>query len=257
MKNLKWISAMVLLSMALLGCDKNSNDPQVIVQNPTCAIGQYYSNGACYNQNGFTGPAQTNYSIGFYADNYSGTSQIRVVNAQRMKDLFKYGMGLCDRSAHNYGQANCDYYLSGYTDIIIQFPTGAAASSNQLLATFVAKPRENSYFNYQAQLPSGWGILGAAIGWTTGIYLPDPKYYAGAYRMPLQVEMRVSSINNSAGFEARGYGDYWTGLNTTVLGIQVPQGKIENSSFNFNFLVQGTTAAQGVMTRCRTVNCSL
>lgn len=257
MKNFKLMVSLALLSVVFLGCDKKSDDQTAIVQNPTCAVGQYYSNGACYNQTGYVAPAQTNFPIGFYADNYSGTSKITVVNGAKMKELFKFGMGVCDRSAHNYGQANCDSYLAGSMDIILQFPTGPAASSNSLLATFIAQPQYNPYFNYQAQLPSGWGLIGAAIGWTTGIYLPDPQYYTGATRNPLQLQMVVSAINNSAGFEARGYGDYWTGLNTTVLAIQVPQGKVENASFNFNLQVQGTTAAQGTMSRCRTVNCGL
>jgi len=257
MKNLKLMLGLAVVSVMLLGCDKK-NDDNTIVQTPTCGVGQYYSNGGCYNQGGYTGPALTNFTTGFYADNYSGTSQIRVVNSAKMKELFKYGMGVCDRAANNYGQANCDSYISGSMDIIIQFPmTGSAVSSNSLLATFIAQPRYNSYFNYQAQLPSGWGVLGAAIGWATGIYLPDPQYYTGATRNPLQLQMVVSAINNSAGFEARGYGDYWTGLNTTVLAIQVPQGKVESSSFNFNLQVQGTTAAQGTMSRCRTINCGL
>ena len=61
----------------------------------------------------------------------------------------------------------------------------------------------------------------------------------------------------STGFEARGYGDYWTGANTTLLSIQVPQGKIEDNQFNFNFLVAGQIAAQGTMSKCRTNNCGL
>ena len=69
--------------------------------------------------------------------------------------------------------------------------------------------------------------------------------------------MAVSAINNSQGFEARGYGDYWTGYNRTLLAIQVPQGKIEDNSFNFNFQIKGQTAAQGTFTRCRTQNCNL
>lgn len=256
MKNLIWLPSLVLISALFVGCNKSSDDSNV-TQNPACGIGQYYSNGACYNQNGYVGQSQVNFTTGFYADNYSGTSRITVVNAQKMKDLFKFGMGVCDRAANNYGQSNCDAYLSGQMDIIIQLPTGPAATANTMLATFIAQPKYNPYYNYQAQLPSGWGILGAAIGYATGIYLPDPKYYTGATRNPLQLQMVVSAINNSAGFEARGYGDYWTGLNTTLLAIQVPQGKVENSNFNFNFLVQGTVAAQGTMSRCRTPNCGL
>ncbi|MBC7467504.1 MAG: hypothetical protein H7256_16055 [Bdellovibrio sp.] len=255
MKNLKWMFGFVMMSALFVGCDKSNNDS--VVQNPTCAVGQYYSNGGCYNQNGYVNPAATTFPIGFYADNYTGTTRINVVNSAKMKELFKYGMGVCDRAANNYGQASCDYYLSGRMAIVIQLPTGPAASANSLLATLIAQPRQNQYVNYYAQLPSGSGLLSTALGYLTGIYLPDPKYYTGATRNPLQLQMTVSSINNSAGFEARGYGDYWTGYNTTLLAIQVPQGKVENSSFNFNFLVQGVNAAQGVMSRCSTPNCGL
>lgn len=255
MKNLIWASSF-LASVMLLSCAGKNNDQPV--PQPTaavCPVGQYYSNGNCFSQNGFGGPAAFNLNRGFYADNYSGTSRITVVNAQKMKDLFKFGMGVCDRAANNYGQSNCDSYLTGSFDIIIQFPQSGTA--NAMVATFIARPKVNPYFNYQAQIPSGWGLVGAALGMTTGIWLPDPNYYTGAQRNPLQVQMIVSQINNSAGFEARGYGDYWTGLNTTVLAIQVPQGKVEDNNFNFNLLVQGTAAAQGVMARCQTLNCGL
>lgn len=258
MKNLMWVSGILLASVVFFGCADKGNDQQPVIQPAVavCAAGQYYSNGGCYSQTGYVGNSAFTLNRGFYADNHSGTSRITVVNAQKMKDLFKYGMGVCDRAANNYGQSNCDSYLAGSLDIIIQFPpTGAV--SNTMLATFIAQPQVNPYFNYQAQLPSGWGLLGAALGYTTGVYLPDPKYYTGAQRNPLQVQMVVSQINNSAGFEARGYGDYWTGLNTTVLAIQVPQGKADDQYFNFNFQVSGVTAAQGVMSRCQTLNCGL
>ncbi|MFZ3230861.1 MAG: hypothetical protein WA160_11700 [Pseudobdellovibrio sp.] len=256
MKNLIYASGL-LISFALFGCADKSSDPN-IVQTPACAPGQYYSNGGCYSQNGLVGPSQINFTgtNGFYADNYSGTSRITIVNAAKMKELFKFGMGVCDRAAHNGGQANCDSYLSGQMDIIIQFPTGTA-SANTLLATIISKPKQNPNFNYGYQYPSGQGLLGAALGYLTGIYLPDPSYYSGATRNPLQLQMVVSAISAGAGFEARGYGDYWTGLNTTTVAIQVPQGKMENSNFSFNLQVQGTTAAQGTMNRCRLQNCGL
>src|SRR3989344_283599 len=254
MKNLMLISGLLLVSLVFVGCGdkKDDNVPQVIA----CPTGQYYSNGVCYNNTVILGPSQVSFNQGFYADNYSGYTRITVVNAQKMKDLFKFGMGVCDRAGGNIGLANCDSYLAGTLDIVIQFPpTGAA---NTLMATFIARPKVNPYVNYAAQYPTSWeGWLGAAVGVTTGIWLPDPQYYTGAYRNPLQLQMVVSAINNSAGFEARGYGDYWTGLNTTVVAIQVPNGKIEDAGFNFNLQVQGTTAAQGVMSRCQTQNCGL
>lgn len=257
MKSLIWIFGILVIGMIYLaGCGSNKADNPVPV-NPACPVGSYYTNGMCYGATGLPLQAAYGYNTGFYADNHSGTSRITVVNAQRMKDLFKLGMGVCDRGASNYqniGQANCDYYLSGSMDIVIQFPT---ANSTNMLATFIARPRMNQGLNYSGQLPSGWGLLGAALGYTTGLWFPDPTYYQGATRNPLQLQMVVSAINNSAGFEARGYGDFWTGLNRTLFTIQVPNGKVESTGFNFNFMIGNTTAAQGVMTRCQTQNCSL
>ena len=255
MKNLMWITGLLFLSVAFTGCGSKKNDTNAPV-NLACPVGQYYSNGRCYGGTGVVGNSQINFNKGFYADNYSGTTRITVVNSLKMKDLFKFGMGVCDRAGGNIGQANCDSYLAGSLDIVIQFPQGGAA--NTMMATFIARPKYNANYNYTGQYPTSTeGIFGAILGVTTGIWLPDPQYYTGAYRNPLQLQMVVSAINNSAGFEARGYGDYWTGLNTTVLAIQVPQGKVEDNTFNFNLNVQGTAAAQGTMSRCQLLNCGL
>ncbi len=258
MKNLIWIFAFLFVGMVYLaGCGSDKNNNNAVPVSAACPIGNYYSNGSCYGATGLPQNAAYPYTTGFYADNYSGTTRITVTNAAKMKELFKLGMGVCDRGDKNYqnmGQANCDSYISGTMDIVIQFAT---ANTNNMLATFIARPRVNAGFNYSAQLPSGWGLVGAALGYTTGLWLPDPSYYQGATRNPLQLQMVVSAINNSAGFEARGYGDYWTGLNRTLFSIQVPNGKAENLNFNFNFLIGGVTAAQGTMSRCVTTNCSL
>lgn len=242
------------LSSLFVGCAGSNSGGSTTAQG-ACPAGYYIYGNQCYAVNG-QGIVNPNYGYtnGFYSDNYSNTSNLRFVNGSKMKEFFKLGMGVCDRAASNYGLASCDSYVSGYMDAIIQFPN---AGQNTLLATFIARPRYNPYGNYSAQLPSGWGMLGVALGLATGVYLPDPKTYTGAMRNPLQLEMTVSAINNSAGFEARGYGDYWTGMNRTLLAIQVPQGKVEDVRFNFNFLVQNQVAAQGIMTKCRTLNCGL
>lgn len=259
MKNMIWIFGLLVVSMIyVIGCGSSkTTNANVTPQTVSCASGTYYSNGTCYGVSGSTSPSQLIYTNGFYADNHSGTSRITIVNAAKMKDLFKYGMGVCDRGAKDYqniGQANCDYYINGSLDIIIQFAQGNA---NNMLATFIAKPKINPYVNYTGQLPSGWGLLGAALGMTTGIWLPDPSYYQGAYRNPLQLQMAVSDYNNSAGFKSLGYGDYWTGFNRTLLAIQVLQGKAEDQMFNFDLMISGVKAAEGVMLRCQYQNCGL
>ena len=251
MKQVIYLLGLLIAGSFLASCG-GSKDNQT---NLACPAGTYYHNGACYTNNGnVVGGAGYTFSNGFYADTYSGTSSLRVVNSSKMSEFFKYGMGVCDRAANNYGQADCQSYVTGSMDMIIQFPT---TGMNSLLATFIAQPRINPYFNYSAQLPSGWGALGLALGYVTGIYIPDPKQYAGAYRNPLQLELAVSAINNSTGFSANGYGDYWTGLNRTKLTIEVPQGKYENNQFNFIFKVGDVPAAQGTFVRCRTINCGL
>lgn len=258
MKNLIWIFGILVIGMLYLaGCGSNKNDNQVPAT-AACPVGTYYSNGQCFGVTGVPQTANFSYNQGFWADNHSGYSRLTFSNSAKMKEFFKLGMGVCDRGANNYqnlGQANCEYYLTGKMDIIIQF---ASANSSNMIATFIAQPRINQGFNYSGQLPSGWGLLGAALGWVTGVQLPDPSYYQGTYKPVLQLQMAVSNINNSAGFEARGYGDYMSALNRTMMAIQVPNGKVDTSpSFNFNFIIGGVTAAQGVMSRCQTLNCSL
>lgn len=257
MKNIFMLSALLVTSFFLVNCAKKSDSGNVGATATTasvCPTGYWYTNGTCTNGTN-TINSSTTYSNGFYADNYSGTATLRITNTTKMKELYKLGMGVCDRAATNYGQANCDVYINGYTDVIIQFPPDG--STGTALVTIIAQPRYNPYVNYSFQLPSGGGLLGIALGYLTGYTLPDPKAYQGAYRDPLQIQMVVSPTNNNQGFEARGYGDYWTGLNQTVVSIQVPNGNTNSSTLNYNLLIGGVQAATGTMSRCKYYNCNL
>ncbi len=251
----------LLTALFIIGCAKanqsNGTVGATATTNSACPQGYWYSNGQCYNGSTSTG-ANYNFNTGFYADNHTGTSVFVIDNAPKMKEFFKLGMGVCDRTQNSYGQASCEYYVTGQIDIIVQFPTNNSSAANNALVTVIARPRVNPYFNYQAQFPStGWGLLGAAIGWATGWQLPDPTYYNGAYRNPLQMQMAVSPTNNNQGFEARGYGDYWTGLNQTLVTVQVTNGNTNSQSLNFNLLIGGQIAGHGTMNRCQSFNCGL
>lgn len=251
MKNFLYLVGLLVAFTALSGC-KGKDDGQT---NMSCPAGTTYYNGACYTGGGaYVQGAGYMYQNGFFADTYSGYSTLRVVNGAKMQEFFKYGMGVCDRAANSYGQASCDSYVGGAMDMIIQFPPNGG---NSLLLTVAAQPRVNPYFNYSAQLPSGWGALGIALGYVTGIYLPDPKQYNGIYRNPLQLELAVSAINNSTGFSANGYGDYWSGLNRTKITVEVPQGKMQDNQLSFIFKVGDVPAAQGVFSRCQRPNCGM
>lgn len=254
MKQLLYVFGLLAMVAGLSSCQGNNDSGGQA--NLSCPAGTTYYNGACYTgSGGYVQPSAYTYQNGFYADTYSGTSSLRIVNGSKMTEFFKYGMGVCDRSGGaSGGYYGCDAYVGGSMDMIIQFPPNGG---NSLLATFVAQPRYNPYFNYGYSLPSGWGALGIALGYVTGVFLPDPKQYNGVYRNPLQLELAVSAINNSTGFSANGYGDYWSGLNRTKVTIEVPQGKMQDNQLSFIFKIGDVPAAQGSFTRCQRPNCGL
>lgn len=257
MKNLFWSSLFVAAGLMLTGCgpknQSNGNVGATASANAICPAGYWYSNGQCYNGNSSQGA--TGYPTnGFYADNYSGTTTLSITDPNKIKDLFKLGMGVCDRAANNYGQANCDSYVMGYHDIIIQLPS---STSGTAIATIIARPRQDPYFNFYGQFPNAQGLLGLALGWITGIQIPDQSYYYGATRNPLQIQMAVSPTNNNQGFQASGYTDAATGLTQTVISIRVENGNVNQSSLTYKLMLGNTPVAQGTMRRCQTINCGL
>ena len=247
------VTGLLLLSSCRPGNRTNGNANAIATSNGACPVGSWYTNGMCYNGTGSTNSA-FNYSNGYYADNYSGTSSFTITNSTKMTEFFKLGMGICDRAAKNGGTANCTTYLSGYIDLIIQFPP---QMNGNALITAIAQPKSTPYVNYSYEIPSGMGLLGIALGYVTGYTIPDPSYYQGAYRNPLQIQAVVSAINNNTGFAAQGYGDAWTGLNQTVVAVEVASGSTNSSSFNYVFKIGGVEAAKGKMTRCQYQNCGL
>jgi hypothetical protein len=260
MKKIIYLTGL-LSALVLAGCSPKKNNSNtnsgvtVSANNTACPNGSWYSNGQCYNANGST-QANVVYGSGIYADNYSGTASFRITNIATMKKLLKEGMGICDRASGAKGVYNCDAYISGYVDVIAQFP--ADGSTNSALVTIIAQPHASYYYQSQSQgSTTQWGLIGAAIGYVTGIPLPNLSYYQGAYRNPLQIQMTMSPTNNSQGFELRGYGDAWTGLNRTIVSIKVLNGNSQSNQAQFSLLVGGQQAAQGTMVRCKTNNCGL
>lgn len=246
MKKLFWFIGLFTAAALMQGCPGNSSGDN---NTTACSAGSYYNNGYCYNPNNPNGfPAGYSYSVSFYAgqsgNSWGNGNTLQIVNAQKMKEFLKYAMGVCDRAANNYGQSSCDSYLSGDFSVTLQLP---GSVGQQALVNFYTQPRINPYYNYYGQLPSGKGWANMAIGMLTGVWMPDQQYYTGAYKNPLQLSLTVSAINNSQGFELRGYGDNWTAANVRLVSIVVPQGKKEDPYFNFYLKFQGVTIAQGVM----------
>ena len=264
MKNLLLLSTLFASLLFVINCSpnrsSNGNVGAIATTNGACPAGYWYSNGQCYNGNGST-PSNFGYNNGFYADNYSSQytylpTSLQITNTTLMKQFFKLGMGVCDLASHTYGAANCDYYITGQTDLIIQFPNNASGSvvPSEALVTVFARPRQNPYYQYQASFGSWWQLAGSFLG----VYIPDTNYYSGAYRNPLQVSMGVSVTNNNQGFQASGYGDAWTGYNRTLVTIEVMNGNISTSStLSYKLKIGGQEAAIGTMARCQTQNCGI
>lgn len=262
MKNLLLITSLFASLFFIVNCSPNKSSTGNVGAtaniNGACPAGYWYSNGQCYNGTSTTS-SNFNYNSGYYADNYSGYgSSFQITNVELMKQLYKYGMGVCDLASHTYGAANCDYYVTGQTDLIFQVPPNfstANGATTSALVTIFARPRQNEYYNYQASFGSWWQVAGAFLG----IYIPDTNYYSGAYRNPLQIQTAVSPINNSQGISASGYGDAWTGYNNTLVTVEIQNYTQQQSSeyLDYNLKIGGQTAATGRMKRCQTMNCGI
>ena len=259
MKNLLLFSTLFASLFFIVNCSKNSSSTAgataTATANGVCPSGYSFVNGQCLNGNGQSGGAQ-DFALGFWADNHTGLTSINITNINLMKQLFKLGMGVCDLASNNYGLANCDSYIQGQTDVIMQLPSNfvvAAGNTTTALITVFAYPKNNPYFNYQASFGSWWQVLGGLVG----VYIPDTNYYSGAYRNPLQIQTNVSMTNNNQGFSASGYGDAWTGYNQTLVTVEVLTGTQNSASFNYSLKIGGVEAARGTMKRCQLTNCGI
>ena len=254
MKNLVLLSTLFASLFFIVNCSPNkstSNNNATANINGVCPAGYWYQNGQCYNGSNTVG-AGINLTAGFYADskNQYGSS-MTIVDVNLMKQVFKQGMGVCDLASHTYGAANCDAYIQGTTYLVLQLPPDTTVASSSALSIY-AYPAQNPYFNYQASFGSWWQVAAGFFG----IYIPDTNYYSGAYRNPLQVQMTSSPANNSTGFMSSGYGDMWTGYNSTLITVEVASGNSNSPAFNYTLKVGGQTAATGRMVRCQNPNCN-
>lgn len=265
------LGSILTISLLISSCGQNKKSNST---SPDCGAGYTFANGSCMPSQYaiapgpgnscpsgyvFTGqfctPTNLNVpgavpGVGYYSDNCTGRTNLSVTGTAAMREFLREGLGVCDRTGTVGGTYDCTAYISGFIDMVIQAPN---ATSQNLTATFRVGARNNAfggYGSYGYQLPSTWGE--ALFG------IPSSQTYYGATRNPLQLNMAVSVINNNAGFEARGYGDFLTGANRSLIQIQVDNGKLDNSyGFNYRVLYKGATMFQGNMVRCQSADCGL
>lgn len=275
MKHYLYLALGSLILAGLVACGKSSTDNTV--QAPACGVDGYvFYNGACIPQTSIVGlnafgQCPSGYSvngaycyptnvagipgaiagIGFYSDNYCGRSGVNIVSGkqQLFKEFLKEAMGVCDRASSNGGIYNCDTYVGGLFDVVLQAPS---ALSGQAQATFRAAPRNN--------FAGGWGQWGYQLPSLGELFfgIPSSRTYYGAYMPNMAINMVVSNYNNNQGFEVRGNGNLFSAANRSLIQIKVSNGKLDSPlPIDYQLLFKGDVMATGRMNRCQSIDCGL
>lgn len=275
MKHYLYLALGSLILAGLVACGKSSSDSTV--QAPACGVeGYVFYNGACIPQSSIIGlnafgqcPAGYTVNgaycypnnvagingaiagIGFYSDNYCGRTGLTIASgkSELFKSFLRDAMGVCNRAHANGGVYNCDTYVGGLFDMVVQAPSVA---SNSLQATFRSSPRNNfagGYGQWGYQLPSWRELL---------FGIPSSQNYYGAYLPKMAINMAVSITNSNQGFEARGNGDLYSAANRSLIQIKVPVGKLDNPfGLDYQLFFKGELMASGKMLRCQSIDCGL
>jgi|GEM_PF-963534 len=237
-----------------VGINPYGGNPYSMFQAPICPPGSAWSPyGTCVGPNGI--PYQIPYqnyptASGFYTENWNEKS-LRITDTNVYNEFVKNAMGVCDRTQYSGGLASCSSWISGFLDVtIISFDT----QSNILRATFRAWPRTSPGGWWAGNFPSFNQFVASLFGF--------PTYYAaGAVRNPLVLDMSISMVNDSQGFEARSYGDQWTTANRSLIQIIVPKGKFQDPGFDYQIAfgnqvtTKGMVFATGHFNHCSTADC--
>lgn len=234
----------ISLSVLLVACGENKQTNTAAnpyATNNGCPTGTYYSNGFCYNQNGTQWNGYQNgfvSSINFVSDNFR-YKNYQVTNSGVYREFIKKAMQTCDQAHSSGGIYSCDSWTIGDFQLNVQV---AATQASTLRATFAAYPKTNSYYWYGYSLPSASDFFYGYFGF--------PVYTATIVtKNPLPLDMTVSIINDSKGFEARAYGDQWTAANRSLIQLQVLEGKLEQSAFDYQLGFEGKIFAKGRLQR--------
>lgn len=249
MKTVILIVAGFFTSAMFVACgskdEGNPAPPAQGIVSAQCPVNATFQNGYCYDQ---TGRRLNTGSVGFYAETYR---QRNMTITGAYTEFLRDAMGVCDREKISGGGASCSTWINGGAfDVVIQSPTGTA-QTNVLQATFrAARPNTGNYSDYSYSLPSGGAFLGALLGF------PIPSSQA-AYLPKLQLNMTVTATNKDQGFEARAYGDAFSKANRSLIQIQIPQGKLEDSVLPYRIAYRNQIIAQGQFIRCNYAHCGL
>ncbi|MCX7978044.1 MAG: hypothetical protein N2578_03485 [Bdellovibrionaceae bacterium] len=219
-----------------------------------CPPGTVATNLGCVNQNGQV--VQAGAESGFRTHKSWGDQTMNIVNSEAYKQFLREVMGVCDRSSGpSYGLANCNSFVNGYAGMVLQFSN---SHPNKVRMTFGVQPSTSLYGWYTATLPTaGNAISCAATTILLGmcIMLPDAAQMR-AYYNPLPLNMDVSPINNSQGFEARANGPQSSYAYNKLIQVIINNGRVATDLyFNYQLAYNGTVFATGTLLKCNLPSC--
>lgn len=202
--------------------------------------------------------------IGFYAQTPSYTyNNVQLPNESTytlgsgLQTLLKKAMGVCDREHITGGLANCQSYRTGnaWHDLVFMMD---GALSNEVRVIFRSSPNVNYVCNpyggcapnwYTYQLPSlkefFGGLIGIPVGNMQGVF------------NPMVLRMTIHPVNDSKGFELRGYGPSGSAASNFLIQIIVRNGQVEDQTVNFEAYINSESIGSGTFVKCKTETCGL
>lgn len=234
-KTLKLIVLAVLTINYLTACN-NSKKSSTKTAVSSCPTGTVLTNGYCYYPNGqVVNPNYTTNGVAEFAAANYGRGGLSISNSSVYREFLKNVLQVCDQWSYSVGAQSCNTWDNGPIAVVYQ-----ATSGNQGTLHFV---------HYG---PTGWDTMfSGGFGFNTS---------TGSFPH-LAVQMAVSPINNNLGFEARGYGSYYTMGGTQLIQFIVENGKIQDGYYNYKIALGsrqtgvGTVFFEGQMIRCQTPGC--
>lgn len=200
-------------------------------------------------------PLPPNSKVGFYAQTsnfqtpgyMNAGSQLRIQSG--FSSVLRDAMGVCDRNQYSGGYAACSTWLSGAHDLVLLAEGGSQSNTVKLIIRSVPGYMMNGYGWYSYSMPNFKNMLLGMLGFPTG-------NYAGVYD-PMVLESTIWPVNNSQGFEVRANGPRLSYAWNKLFQLQVVNGKMEDSHWDFVLHFHGQRALDGRAVRCQSQNCGL
>lgn len=223
MKRLIQSVLITVSALLMVNCGSESSNSNNNSYYPTCPSGQYWNGQVCQSGNG-NGTYPTNGVVRYYDYNryfyHNGfnigvqNGDMRIVNSAAYAEFLKQAMAVCDRNIWGWqaGLAKCSNWTSGSFQLDVALDTSSNPPRPSM--TFTAYPAQNYY-----QYTLSFGING-------GGYAFNP--------LSLMQNNTFSLINNSKGFEIRGYGSYYNGGGLKLIQIQVLNGTLADGYFTYD-----------------------